>query len=118
MSIYLFSNGKSDEEVFLKNGLTSGTFSIQSRGLFIHDTMIGKFKKRKRLRIHGFLARTSTVDGKKVLRARRRKGRHSLAVSYPNRFKAIRGKSRHHNIAGGTARVVTYPGIAERFRVR
>ena len=80
--------------------------------------MIGKLKKRKRLRVHGFLARKSTVDGQKVLRARRRKGRHSLTVSYPNRVKNVRGKSKHHNIAGGTARVVTFPGITERFRAQ
>jgi large subunit ribosomal protein L34 len=78
--------------------------------------MIGKFKKRKRLRSHGFLARKSTVDGQKVLRARRRKGRHVLAVSYANRFKNVRGKSKHHNIAGGNARIVSYPGLTERFR--
>ena len=69
--------------------------------------MLGKLKKRKRLRVHGFLSRKSTVDGKKVLQARRRKGRHSLAVSYPNRFK---------NVRGGTARVVTLQGTTERFR--
>ncbi len=80
--------------------------------------MIGKLKKRKRLRVHGFLARKSTVDGQKVLRARRRKGRHSLTVSYPNRVKNVRGKSKHHNIAGGTARVVTFPGVTERFRAQ
>ena len=55
--------------------------------------MIGKLKKRKRLRVHGFLARKNTVDGQKVLRARRRKGRHVLTVSYLNRYKNIRGKS-------------------------
>jgi len=80
--------------------------------------MIGPFKKRKRLRVHGFLSRTSTADGQKVLRSRRRKGRYSLAVSYPNRVKNVRGKSKHHNIAGGNARIVTYPGITERFRAR
>ncbi len=63
--------------------------------------MLAKLKKRKRLR---------------VLAARRRKGRHVLAVSYPNRYKNIRGKSKHHIIAGGTARVVTYPGSNQRFR--
>lgn len=61
--------------------------------------MLAKLKKRKRLRVHGFLARTSTVDGAKVLRARRRKGRHVLAVSYLGRVKNVRGKSKHHNIA-------------------
>lgn len=80
--------------------------------------MIGPFKKRKRLRVHGFLARKTTVDGQKVLRARRRKGRYVLAVSYPGRVKNIRGKSKHHNIAGGNARIVTFPGLTQRFRAR
>jgi large subunit ribosomal protein L34 len=80
--------------------------------------MLGKLKKRKRLRVHGFLARKTTVDGQKVLKARRQKGRHVLAVSYPIRFKNVRGKSKHHNVAGGNVRVVTYPGITERFHVK
>jgi len=78
--------------------------------------MLGQLKKRKRLRVHGFLARMATVGGRKVIKNRRRKGRHELAVSYPVQFKATRGKSKMHIIAGGTARVVTYPGINERFR--
>jgi large subunit ribosomal protein L34 len=78
--------------------------------------MIGKFKKRKRLRAHGFLARMTTKGGAKVIAARRRKGRHVLAVSYPNRFKLTNGKSKLHIIAGGTARVVRYPGSSEKFR--
>ena len=78
--------------------------------------MIGKFKKRKRLRVHGFLARMSTKGGAQVIAARRRKGRHVLAVSYPNRFKLTNGKSKLHVIAGGTARVVRYPGSNQKFR--
>ncbi|MEA3342141.1 MAG: 50S ribosomal protein L34 [Chloroflexota bacterium] len=38
-------------------------------------------KKRKRTRTHGFRARMSTPGGRKVLKARRRKGRHNLAVT-------------------------------------
>jgi len=38
-------------------------------------------KKRKRARTHGFLARTATASGRRVLLARRRKGRASLTVS-------------------------------------
>lgn len=78
--------------------------------------MLGKLKKRKRLRTHGYLERSSTSNGMKVLKDRRRKWRHELTVSYPSRFKLNRGKSKLHIIAGGTARVVTYPWLTERFR--
>lgn len=37
-------------------------------------------KKRKRAKTHGFLVRTKTKNGRKVLTARRRKGRVKLAV--------------------------------------
>lgn len=78
--------------------------------------MLAKFKKRKRLRTHGFLTRSLSVGGRSVLAARRRKGRHSLAVSYPNRYKETKGKSKLHIVAGGTARVVQYPGSSKHFR--
>lgn len=37
-------------------------------------------KKKKRQRKHGFLARTATAAGRRVLKARRRRGRASLSV--------------------------------------
>jgi large subunit ribosomal protein L34 len=37
-------------------------------------------KRKKRMRVHGFLKRMSTVGGKKVIKARRSKGRHQLTV--------------------------------------
>ena len=38
-------------------------------------------KKRKRMRTHGFRARMATKGGRKVIKARRQKGRQSLAVT-------------------------------------
>lgn len=37
-------------------------------------------KKRKRATTHGFLVRSATASGKKVLQARRRKGRAAIAI--------------------------------------
>lgn len=38
-------------------------------------------KKRKRAKTHGFLARTKTASGKRVVKRRRRAGRARLSVS-------------------------------------
>ncbi len=72
--------------------------------------MLGKLKKRKRLRVHGFLKRSSTDSGRNVLKNRRRKGRHTLTVSYPKRFQEINGKAKMHIVAGGTAKKSPFDG--------
>ncbi len=72
--------------------------------------MLAKLKKRKRLRVHGFLKRSSTASWRKVLKNRRRKGRHNLTVSYPKRYQEVNGKARLHIIAWGTARKSPFDG--------
>ncbi len=72
--------------------------------------MLGKLKKRKRLRVHGFLKRSSSENGKNVLKNRRRKGRHQLTVSYPKRYQEINGKSKMHIVAWGTAKKSPFDG--------
>lgn len=66
--------------------------------------MLAKLKKRKRLRVHGFLSRSSTVWGRNVLKNRRRKWRYELTVSYPKRFQEINWKPKLHIIAWWTAK--------------
>lgn len=66
--------------------------------------MLGKLKKRKRLRTHGFLKRSSTVDGLNVLKNRRRKWRWELTPSVPKRYQEINGKCKLHIIAWWIAR--------------
>ncbi len=46
-------------------------------------------KIRRRLRVHGFRSRMKSEGGRKVLKNRRAKGRHSLAPKMNNHVKRI-----------------------------
>jgi large subunit ribosomal protein L34 len=58
--------------------------------------MLGKLKKRKRLRTHGFLKRSITANGRKVLRNRRRKWRLELTPTYARSLKKTKWKAKLH----------------------
>lgn len=51
---------------------------------FAHNYMATKRtyqpKKRRRAKVHGFLKRQTTKNGREVLARRRRKGRHTIAL--------------------------------------
>ena len=54
--------------------------SAKKFGYKLTSISLSKPNKRRRARRHGFLKRMSTVGGRRVIKARRSKGRHQLAV--------------------------------------
>jgi len=46
-------------------------------------------KIRRRVRVHGFRQRMQTADGRKVLKARRLRGRYRLTVKSNNHVKHV-----------------------------
>jgi large subunit ribosomal protein L34 len=46
-------------------------------------------RKRRRVRVHGFRQRMATAGGRKVLSARRGRGREKLAVTANNHIKKV-----------------------------
>ena len=57
--------------------------------LYPLPVMLSKLRWRRRLRVHGYLKRSKTRDGKKVLARRRRIGRKRLTVSHPKKKRSL-----------------------------
>ncbi len=51
--------------------------------------MLNKLRWRRRLRTHGYLKRSKTADGRKVLANRRRIGRKRLTVQHKKKKRSL-----------------------------
>jgi large subunit ribosomal protein L34 len=58
-------------------------------------------KIRRRVRVHGFRSRMETKGGRKVLKARRAKGRWALATTKNNHVKKFNWKSHKAPVGRG-----------------
>lgn len=92
------------------------TFLYNPEAFFIKIFLYDWKTQEKDSGVHGFLTGEKYCRWTKFIGEVDARADIFLLLAMLTDLKIFRGKSKHHNVAGGNARIVTFPGLTKRFR--